>query len=161
MTTPPAAWPRDFAGAHSTAAADHTLPCPACAVSTRADDLQPSCDICSGHGRISIGKPVVCWLDEDHDLPHPLVVEALDEVLLHGQMTAARGILGMTEYRLGTLCGIRSIAIATGMWSGAEMALVEECEAIIGAWHDVAKDIAARRDQFRAELIAQAEEAAA
>ena len=132
MTTPLAAWPADFAGVHSPVAA------------------------CQGGN--TPDKPAVCWLDEDHDLPQPLVVEAFDEVLLHGQMTAIRGILGMTDYRLGTLSGIRCIAKATGMWNGAEMALFEECEAIIGAWHDVAKDIAARRDLQRAELMAQAEE---
>ena len=135
MTTTIIHWTRDFAGVHSIGTA-----CP---------------------GRSSPDKPAVCWLDEDHDLPHPLVVDAFDEVLMHGQMTAIRGILGMTDYRLGTLSGIRSIAIATGMWGGAKMELFEECEAIIGAWHDVAKKIAAQRDLHRAEQMARAEECAA
>ena len=142
---------------------DHTIPCPACDASARADDHGP-CDICGGASRIGIPRPdrpeivATRWLSDDPNMPHPLVVDAFDEVLMHGQMTAIRGILGMTEYRLGTLCGIRLIAIATGMWHGSEMALFEECEAIIGAWHDVAKEIADRRDLHRAERMAREEE---
>ena len=139
---------------------DHSIPCPACDASARADD-HVRCGICGGASRIGIprhDRPAIVatrWLSADPDMPHPIVIAALDQVLDHGIMTAAKGIHSMTLYRLGAVAGIRDLARDLGMWDGLAMELGETCEALLESWHETAKAIADARDNRRASKPVQ------
>ena len=139
---------------------DHSIPCPACDASARADD-RTRCRICGGASRIGIprhDRPALMgtrWLLADPDMPHPMIIAALDQVLDHGIMTAVKGISSMTLYRLGAVAGIRDLARDLGMWNGLEMELGETCEALLESWHDAAKTIAEDRANLRASMPVQ------
>ena len=139
---------------------DHSIPCPACDASARADD-HVQCGICGGTSRIGIlrhDRPSILntrLLSVETDMPHPLVIAVLDQVLDHGIMTAAKGISSMTLYRLGAVAGIRDLARDLGLWNGLEMELGETCEALLQSWHDAAKTIAEDRANRRASMPVQ------
>jgi hypothetical protein len=140
---------------------DHSIPCPACDASARADDRVP-CGICGGASRIGIylrqDRPAFMgtrWLLADPDMPHPMVIAALDQVLDDGIMGAVRGISSLTLYRLGAVAGIRDLARDLGMWNGLEMELGETCEALLESWHYFAEAIAKDRANLRASMPVQ------
>lgn len=141
MTTATASWPRDFAGAHSTETADNSLPCPACSASARADDHQPRCDICAGLGRVPAAAPARQPSGMDQERLHDGIIAALDFTLDMHQADTDRGLISMTDYRIGTIAGIRIAARRMGLSVGGLADVFGWSEDIVYHWHEAAKRI--------------------